>query len=89
MHLANGFPWPIPITLPVTKEEARCINVGDEIAVYNNEGELSGGIQVEEMFEYDKQEETRLVYKTIDSNHPGVKKLFGQGDMYVAGAIYQ
>lgn len=89
MHLANGLPWTIPITLPVTKEEARCINVGDEIAVYSNEGELSGVILVEEMFEYDKQEEARLVYKTIDSNHPGVKKLFEQGDMYVAGPIYQ
>lgn len=82
MHLANGLPWTHPVTLPVTKVDAKSINVGDEVALYSVEGELSGVIQVEEMFEYDKQEEARLVYKTMDSNHPGVKKLFEQGDIY-------
>lgn len=88
MHLANGLPWTLPVTLPVTKAEAKSINVGDEVALYSVGGELSGVIQVEEMFEYDKQEEAKLVYKTMDSNHPGVKKLFEQGDMYIAGPIF-
>ncbi len=55
MHLANGLPWTLPVTLPVTKADAKSINVGDEVALYSDEGELSGVIQVEEMFEYDKQ----------------------------------
>lgn len=88
MHLANGLPWTIPITLPVTKEEASRLNIGDEVALYSDDGELAGIIQVEETFEYDKLEEAKLVYKTDDPNHPGVKKLFGQGDIYVAGPIY-
>ncbi|CAH0132188.1 sulfate adenylyltransferase [Peribacillus sp. Bi134] len=88
MHLANGLPWTIPITLPVTKEEANRLNIGDEVALYSDDGELAGIIQVEETFEYDKLEEAKLVYKTDDPNHPGVKKLFGQGDIYVAGPIY-
>ncbi|MCY9140166.1 sulfate adenylyltransferase [Peribacillus frigoritolerans] len=88
MHLANGLPWTIPITLPVTKEEASRLNIGDEVALYGDDRELAGIIQVEETFEYDKLEEAKLVYKTEDPNHPGVKKLFGQGDVYVAGPIY-
>ncbi len=88
MLLANGLPWTIPITLPVTKEEASRLNIGDEVALYSDDGELAGIIQVEETFEYDKLEEAKLVYKTDDPNHPGVKKLFGQGDIYVAGPIY-
>ncbi|TKH08051.1 sulfate adenylyltransferase [Peribacillus simplex] len=88
MHLANGLPWTIPITLPVTKEEASRLNIGVEVALYSDDGELAGIIQVEETFEYDKLEEAKLVYKTDDPNHPGVKKLFGQGDIYVAGPIY-
>ncbi|CAH0148836.1 Sulfate adenylyltransferase [Peribacillus sp. Bi96] len=88
MHLANGLPWTIPITLPVTKEEASRLNIGDEVALYSDDGELIGIIQVEETFEYDKRVEAELVYKTVDPNHPGVKKLFGQGDIYVAGPIY-
>ncbi|MCK2003965.1 sulfate adenylyltransferase [[Brevibacterium] frigoritolerans] len=88
MHLANGLPWTLPVTLPVTKEEAMSINAGDEVALYSDEGELCGVIQVEEMFEYDKLEEAKLVYKTMDDNHPGVKKLFEQGDIYIAGPIF-
>ncbi len=42
----------------------------------------------EEMFEYDKLEEAKLDYKTMDDNHPGVKKLFEQGDIYIAGSIF-
>jgi sulfate adenylyltransferase len=88
MHLANGLPWTIPITLPVTKEEASRLNIGDEVALYGDDRQLAGIIQVEETFEYDKLEEAKLVYKTENPNHPGVKKLFGQGDIYVAGPIY-
>lgn len=82
MHLANGLPWTLPVTLPVTKEEAKSINAGDEVALYSDKGELSGVIQV------DKLEEAKLVYKTMDANHPGVKKLFEQGDIYIAGSIF-
>lgn len=64
MHLANGLPWTLPVTLPVTKVEAKSINAGDEVALYSDEGELCGVIQVEEMIEYDKLEEAKLVYKT-------------------------
>ncbi|PJN89732.1 sulfate adenylyltransferase [Bacillus sp. mrc49] len=88
MHLANGLPWTIPITLPVTKEEAGQMKIGDEVALYTDEGEFAGIILVEEKFEYDKHQEAKLVYKTVDHNHPGVKKLFGQGDIYVAGPIH-
>lgn len=40
------------------------------------------------MYEYDKLEEAKLVYKTMDDNHPGVKKLFEQGDVYTTGSIF-
>ncbi|MEI2472857.1 hypothetical protein V8V75_25455 [Peribacillus frigoritolerans] len=70
------------------KGRGESINVGDEVALYSDEGELCGVIQVEEMFEYDKLEEAKLDYKTMDDNHPGVKKLFEQGDIYIAGSIF-
>ncbi|MGE7878703.1 sulfate adenylyltransferase [Peribacillus muralis] len=88
MHLVNGLPWTIPITLPVSKEEAGQIKIGDEVALFKDDGELTGIISVEEKFSYDKLLEAKLVYKTVDHDHPGVKKLFEQGDIYVAGPIY-
>lgn len=70
------------------KGRGESINAGDEVALNSDEGELCGDIQVAEMFDYDKLEEAKLVYKTMDDNHPGVKKLFEQGDIYIAGSIF-
>ncbi|MDQ0200225.1 sulfate adenylyltransferase [Neobacillus ginsengisoli] len=88
MHLSNGLPWTVPITLPVTKEEANRFIIGEQVALYGENGSLYGVIQLEEIYEYDKMEEAQLVYQTVDPKHPGVKKLFDQGDVYLAGAIF-
>jgi sulfate adenylyltransferase len=88
MYLANGLPWTLPVTLPVTKAGAKSINLGDEVALNSDEGELSGVIQVEEMFEYDKQEEARLIYKTIDPNHLREKNYLSKGISILLGLFF-
>ena len=37
MHLKNGLPWTMPITLSVTKDEATALKVGMEVALVNGE----------------------------------------------------
>ena len=88
MHLANGLPWTIPITLPVTKDMAKELSIGDEVFLKGEDGIYYGVIHLEEIYEYDKKKEAQLVYQTTDPHHPGVKKLFEQGDVYLAGPIY-
>jgi sulfate adenylyltransferase len=88
LHLSNGLPWTVPITLPVTKEEANRFIVGDQVALFGEDGNLYGVIQLEEIYEYDKMQEAQLVYQTIDPKHPGVKKLYDQGNVYLAGPIF-
>ena len=51
------------------------------------DGIYYGVIHLEEIYEYDKKEEAQLVYQTTDPHHPGVKKLYEQGDVYLAGPI--
>lgn len=87
MYLANGLPWTIPITLPVTTEIAKGLRVGDEVFLKGEDGIYYGVIHLEEIYEYDKKKEAQLVYQTTDPLHPGVKKLFEQGDVYLAGPI--
>ena len=87
MHLANGLPWTIPITLPVTKDMAKELSIGDEVFLKGMDGIYYGVIHLEEIYEYDKKEEAQLVYQTTDPHHPGVKKLYEQGDVYLAGPI--
>lgn len=87
MRLKNGLIWSIPITLPVSLEEARLFKIGQDIALKGTDDHIYGILKLEEKFLYDKKEEAQFVYGTTDIAHPGVKKLYEQGDVYFAGPI--
>ena len=73
-HLENGLVWSIPITLPVTEAQANELNIGDDIALYGEDGVLYGTLNLEEKYTYDKEKEAQNVYGTTKEDHPGVKK---------------
>lgn len=87
LRLANGLVWSVPVTLPVSKEEASSLSIGEDVALKGEDGVIYGVLELEEKYEYDKEYEAKKVYKTNDSEHPGVKKLYGNGDVYLAGPI--
>ena len=87
MRLANGLVWSIPITLPVAREIADTLRVGEEIALIEADGHLLALMTLAEKFEYDKTREAQNVYRTTDEKHPGVARLYEQGDIYLAGEI--
>lgn len=87
MHLDNGLPWSIPITLPVSAETAAGFKEGGEIALRTADGTVIGVLELAEKFTYDKGREAEKVYRTADTAHPGVKKVFQQGEVLLAGAI--
>lgn len=87
-RLANGVVWSIPITLPVTAEQAETLAEGTDIALVGEDGTPYGVMRLEEKYAYDKEEEARLVYKTTDPAHPGVKKVLAQGDVYLTGPVW-
>ena len=86
MHLTNGLVWSLPITLPVEKETATDMSEGDEVALYEGD-HLLGLMMVEEKFGYDKIREVREVFRTTDEAHPGVARLYSQGDILLGGPI--
>lgn len=86
-HLENGLVWSIPITLPVSEEEANQLEIGDDIALYGEDGELYGTLKLEEKYTYDKEKEAKLVYGTTEEQHPGVKKVYEKGNVYLAAPI--
>ncbi len=86
MRLKNNTVWSIPVTLPVTSEVAAELVVGEQYKlIYQNE--VYGVIKVSEWYEPDLTEEAREVYKTEELAHPGVKRLFERGSVYVAGEV--
>ncbi|AEH52211.1 sulfate adenylyltransferase [Heyndrickxia coagulans] len=87
MRLSNGLIWSIPITLPVTEEEAERFDTGETLALKGVDGVIYGTLTLEEKYTVDKEREARLVYGTIDPAHPGVKRLYENGDVYLAGPV--
>jgi len=87
MHLSNGLPWSVPITLAVSKEQAAGIPTGSQVALINEQGTLQAVLTVEEKFGYDKQLEARKVYRTEEEAHPGVKVVYQQGEVLLGGPV--
>ena len=83
MRLADGLPWSIPVTLATGAEAAD----GDRLALRDSEARLLGVIDVEEVFERDLEREARHVYRTTDTEHPGVGALNAEGTRCLAGPV--
>lgn len=86
--LKDGTVWSIPITLAVNKEQADSYDIGTSIALFGEDDILYGVLELEEKYTYEKEKEAILVYGTTDAAHPGVKKLYEKGDVYLAGPIF-
>jgi len=86
MRLADGTPWPIPVTLSITDDEARAFRKFEDIALYQ-EDYLLGILHLAEKFRYDKEREAKLVYRTTDKQHPGVNSLYNQGEWLIGGKV--
>src|SRR6266571_3947098 len=86
MHLPDGLPWSIPVTLSVSKDDANRF-AGGEIALTDAEGKALAVMTVTEEFEYDKQHEAEQVYRTTEDKHPGVAALYAQDDVLIGGPL--
>lgn len=88
MHLANGVAWSIPVNLPVTPEVADALELGQTIALLSPSGEWVGVLELTGKYTYDKVREAEKVYRTTEDKHPGVKVIYDQGSVYLAGPVW-
>ncbi|MEB3210169.1 MAG: sulfate adenylyltransferase [Leptolyngbyaceae bacterium] len=88
MRLANGLPWAIPVTLSVSKEEAEPLKEGSLVRLNDKDGEFVGVLELTQMYEYDKTLEAVNVYRTDEDKHPGVKVVYDQGPVNLAGPVW-
>jgi len=58
---------------------------GDRLALADSAGRILGVLDVSDVYEYDKEREAQQAFRTMDAAHPGVARLYGQGQLYVAG----
>ncbi|MCM1982709.1 sulfate adenylyltransferase [Lyngbya confervoides] len=88
MHLENGLPWSVPITLSVTEAVADPLKLDSLVRLDNPEGEFIGVLELTQKYTYDKQNEALQVYRTQEDQHPGVKVVYDQGNINLAGGIW-
>jgi len=87
MHLTSGVVWPIPITLAVAAEEAKGLRDGQEVALCEPDGRVLAILTLREKYGCDREEEARHVYRTTEARHPGVARLYAQGDVLLGGDV--
>jgi sulfate adenylyltransferase len=86
--MANGTFWPIPITLSTTKGQADSLSIGEDVALIDEEsGEIMGTMTIREKYTIDKEHECKQVFKTNDTEHPGVAKVMAQAEVNLAGPV--
>jgi sulfate adenylyltransferase len=88
MHLDDGLPWAIPVTLSVDEDGAHRLGGAESIALTAAEGdEPLAVLRITEIFKRDRPKEARSVFQTEDLAHPGVQALHEAGDRCVAGPL--
>ncbi|MEM9273713.1 MAG: sulfate adenylyltransferase [Cyanobacteria bacterium P01_F01_bin.143] len=88
MHMASGAAWAVPVTLSVSEEVAAPLKEGSLIRLDNPDGKFVGVLELTEKYTYDKKLEAKNVYRTEEDKHPGVKVVYEQGDVNIAGSVW-
>ena len=88
MRLADGSLWPMPITLDVSEKFADAIEIGQDIALRDQEGVILATMTVTDKWVPDKAHEAQKVFGADDSAHPAVNYLHNQaGAVYLGGPV--
>ncbi len=88
MHLTNGLPWTIPVTLSLSPDEAKRIGRAEAVTLVTAQSARPLAVlEVDSVFRRDRAKEALAVFGTEDVEHPGVKALHDAGDYCVAGTV--
>jgi sulfate adenylyltransferase len=82
MRLESGLPWALPVCLAVEHAPA-----GDRVALADETGKPVAVLEVEDVYDYEKEREAEHAFGTADAAHPGVARLYEQQPRYLAGRV--
>ena len=88
MRTADGALWPIPITLDVKPDFADKIELGQDIALRDQEGVILATMTVTDKWVPNKSREAEMVFGADDIAHPAVNYLHNTaGSVYLGGPV--
>lgn len=87
-RLPNGTIWPLPITLQIAKQQVRCLNVGDTVAIADQQtGDIYAFLHIDDIYGYDLDKMSKDIFGTNDDSHPGVEALKKEGNYFIGGEV--
>ncbi|MCK4881572.1 MAG: sulfate adenylyltransferase [Candidatus Omnitrophica bacterium] len=86
--LPSGVIWTLPIILQAGKEQIKGFKKGQKIGLVNGQdNQVYGILHLEELFKLNFDEVAQKWYQTKSHEHPGVKRLYHQGEFCLAGKV--
>lgn len=85
MRLVDGTLFPLPITLTINPEDLP--NYVDAITLCDARNNVIATMQVEEVFEWDRQRESTLTLGTTDARHPLYSEMVRWGKLCISGRL--
>lgn len=88
MRLSNGQLWPLPITLDINQKFSEKLQIGQKIALRDEEGILLALMTLESIWTPNKLYEAKQVFGSSNTQHPAVKQLLQQtNSVYIGGEL--
>ena len=88
MRLADGALWPMPINLDVSEKFAATVEVGQDIALRDQEGVILATMTITDKWVPNKAVEAEHVFGADDLAHPAVNYLHNKaGAVYLGGPV--
>jgi len=84
-RLSNDTPWTIPILLDYRKINE--LKEGDSVLLTNDTTGVKAILEIEDIYDYDHKKIAESVFRTKDSNHPGVSLIYNMNDKFIGGKI--
>ncbi len=85
MRLENGQIFPIPVTLPVSKDDAPALD--SELALRDARNNLLAILTVREIYPFDLMEYGQRVLGTTDDRHPLLAEMHRWGEVNLSGEL--
>jgi sulfate adenylyltransferase len=88
MRLADGTPWPFPVTLDVDEAFAVRLDAGSRVLLCDCHGTAVAWLDLADIYHPDHLRELRLLYGQMDRRHPvAVELLRHTGAVYLGGRV--
>lgn len=79
------YAWTIPIVFPISKKDSEIFGIGETIAIKNEQGIIVGGLDIEDVYYFDKVKYNKVVYGTQRRDHPGPRIVNDDPREYLLG----